>query len=210
MRSGVHDTAGHMATLRRAVAQHPEHRLASAVVPLATRIAHAYDALDALPPLPPVNGHGDLKLNNIVFAESTATQPLRAEALIDLDTVGPLHIAHELGDMWRSWCNRSGEDSTEAQFDLAVFEASWRGYRAGCQAPMDRATQHALAIGVEIISLELAARFAADALRESYFGYDSARYASAGEHNLVRARGQWALHRAAAATRAERKAILAS
>jgi hypothetical protein len=62
---------------------------------------------------------------------------------------------------------------------------------------------------VEVISLELAARFLADALQESYFGWNRERFSSAGEHNLVRARGQWSLHEAAQACRAKRAQILA-
>ena len=46
--------------------------------------------------------------------------------------------------------------------------------------------------------------FAADALREEYFGWDRARFARAGEHNLLRARGQWALHEDVVRLRAER------
>ena len=40
------------------------------------------------------------------------------------------------------------------------------------------------------IALELAARFAADALQESYFGWNAARFGSVSEHNQVRAAGQ--------------------
>ena len=53
-------------------------------------------------------------------------------------------------------------------------------------------------------------RFAADALRESYFGWDSQRFARAGEHNLVSARGQHALYQAVVATRQQRTRILAA
>ena len=42
------------------------------------------------------------------------------------------------------------------------------------------------------VYLELAARFAADALNESYFGWAPARYATRGDHNLARARNQLA------------------
>ncbi len=48
---------------------------------------------------------------------------------------------------------------------------------------------------VEAIRLiELGARFCADALNESYFGWNPARFASRSEHNQVRAAGQLALH----------------
>ena len=58
------------------------------------------------------------------------------------------------------------------------------------------------------MSLELAVRFAADALDESYFGWDAGRFASRGDHNLVRARGQWSLHEAVVATRPQRAQLL--
>ena len=45
------------------------------------------------------------------------------------------------------------------------------------------------------ILVELAARFCADALNESYFAWDARRYASRGEHNEVRAKGQLAVLR---------------
>ena len=56
--------------------------------------------------------------------------------------------------------------------------------------------------------LLLTARFAADALRERYFGWNRERFPAAGEHNLLRAQGQWALHKAALATRAARAELL--
>ena len=49
---------------------------------------------------------------------------------------------------------------------------------------------------------------AADAIFESYFGWDRARFPAAGEHNLLRARGQFALFEAALTTRGERAALL--
>ena len=130
--------------------------------------------------------------------------------MIDLDTVGPMQLAHELGDAWRSWCNAAGENETEARFDLDVFARSLRGYRRGIDRPFTPDEKAALLSSVEWISLELAARFTADALEESYFGWDSAKFASRAEHNLLRARGQWSLHCAATACRKEREALIES
>ena len=45
----------------------------------------------------------------------------------------------------------------------------------------------ALTDGLIQICLELACRFAADALNENYFGWDPTRYPGRGEHNLARA-----------------------
>jgi Ser/Thr protein kinase RdoA (MazF antagonist) len=208
MRANVHDTAAHLGRLRDAAATRGAHRLAAQVEPLARAIAEGAAALPPLPALPPRVCHGDLKFSNILFADHEPPASEIAVSLIDLDTVGPLSLAYELGDAWRSWCNRAGEDVETASLDLDVLRASVEGYRAGWGAPLDADQRRALLLGVEWVSLELAARFAADALLESYFGWDARRFAGRGEHNLVRARGQWSLHAALVATRSARAELL--
>ncbi len=208
LRQGVHDTDGHLRRLTEALALHPAHRLQGAVAPLAADIMAASERLPPLPDLAKQVGHGDLKLNNLLFAGPEPPASDQAICLIDLDTLGPMTLAHELGDAWRSWCNQAGEDDTEAHFDLPIFEASWQGYRQHGGHQLDRTERRGLLFGVEWICLELAARFAADALNESYFGWSSERYATRGEHNLQRARGQLALHHATAATRPARAKLL--
>jgi Ser/Thr protein kinase RdoA (MazF antagonist) len=208
LRQGVHDTAGHLRKLTEAVAQHPDHRLHREVAPLATEILTAAQGLPPLPDLAPQVGHGDLKLNNLLFAGPAPPRSAEALCLIDLDTLGPVTLAHELGDAWRSWCNQAGEDDLEAHFDLSVFEASWQGYRHDGGNRLDRTERRGLLLGVEWICLELAARFTADALNESYFGWDPSQHATRGGHNLQRAKGQLALHHAVVATRPARAHLL--
>jgi Ser/Thr protein kinase RdoA (MazF antagonist) len=205
VRKGAHDTPLHLSRLEEAVAEpaHQAHRLYGPVSALAVEIAAAARALPPLPPLRRRVCHGDPKLNNVLFA---APDDLRALCLIDLDTVGPLPLAHELGDAWRSWCNRNGEDEPVAAFDLDVFAASLEGYRDA--HIVEAGDRGALLLSVEWISLELAARFAADALHERYFGWDPARFPGRAEHNLVRAQGQWSLHCALVASRGERERLL--
>ena len=210
MRSGVHDTPRHLARLEEAVATRGGHRLAAQVRPLAEAIVAGALTLPPLPELAPRICHGDLKFNNILFAGTEPPDDTRALALIDLDTVGPLQLAYELGDAWRSWCNRAGENEPNAALDLEIMRASLDGYRAGLGRPLGTDERRALVLGVEWVSLELAARFAADALAESYFGWNAGRFAGRGEHNLVRARGQWSLHQALLATRDARTAMLAT
>jgi hypothetical protein len=73
-------------------------------------------------------------------------------------------------------------------FDLDLFEAAMRGYVRGSRGlPLTRAEWSGIVPGVERITLELAARFAHDALSESYFAWNPA-YGGRGEHNLARAR----------------------
>jgi Ser/Thr protein kinase RdoA (MazF antagonist) len=208
MRTHVHDTPAHLRRLAEAVATRSQHRLAGDVGELAEQIATAAESLPALPALAPRVCHGDLKFSNILFADHEPPASERAVCLIDLDTVGPLSLAYELGDAWRSWCNRAGEDVPDARLDLEVMRASLVGYREGLGAGLDAETRRALVLGVEWVSLELASRFAADALLETYFGWDARRFPGRGEHNLVRARGQWSLHRALVATRDARGEML--
>lgn len=209
LRAGVHDTPRHLATLKRAMAEHDSHPLHSVVAPLGAEILTAAEALPALPALPPRVCHGDLKFNNVVFAGASPPDSERALCLIDLDTVGPQPLAFELGDAWRSWCNRSGEDQPQATLDLDVFTASLHGYRQAYGRSLSADERRALLLGPEWISVELAARFAADALNEAYFGWNARRFASRGAHNLVRAQGQLSLHRAFVATRDARSKALA-
>ena len=208
LRLGVHDTPRHLATLRDALANHGDHPLAARTRALGAAILAAAEALAPLPALPPAIGHGDLKFNNLRFAGAAPPADEDAVCLVDLDTVGPMSLAFELGDAWRSWCNPHGEERADAIFDLDVFAASLDGYAGAIGRGLSRDERAALLGGVEWISLELAARFAADAVNERYFGWDPARFATRGEHNLVRAESQWALHGAVIATRRERARLL--
>ena len=208
LRLGVHDTAQHLEQLRSSLATLHEHRLHADVAELGTAILDAAARLPPMPELAPRVCHGDLKLNNLLFADSVAPGRDRAVCLIDLDTVGPMPLGWELGDAWRSWCNPGGENQASAQFDLEIFRASWLGYAAGLGREPTADERRALLLGVEWVSLELCARFAADALRERYFGWDATRFRGRGEHNLVRARGQWAVHQAAVSCRSSRAELL--
>jgi aminoglycoside phosphotransferase (APT) family kinase protein len=133
--------------------------------------------------------HGDLKISNILFDEQTG----EARALLDLDTMAYLTIPIELGDALRSWCNPAGEDSDRATFRADVFEAAVRGYGGSAGALLTVEEREALVLGAETISLELAARFCADALQESYFGWNPQKFASRRLHNLARAASQLAV-----------------
>ncbi|PRQ03132.1 phosphotransferase enzyme family protein [Enhygromyxa salina] len=211
LRVGVHDTPRHLGRLRDALARFESHRLYPQVEPLARRLLDAADALAPLPECPARVAHGDLKINNMMFAGANARGRLQPLALIDLDTVAPMPLAHELGDAWRSWCNLAGENQPEARFDLDLFAASWAGWLAGLAtlgSPPSAAEREGLLLGPELISLELAVRFIADALFEDYFGWDPQRFAGRGEHNLARARGQASLYQAISATRRERATLL--
>ena len=200
----LHDTASHLRNLEEALAGHSEHRLQLPVSELAAEIFAAVESWEPLAGLPRRVVHGDLKFNNVLFAGRSGAARHQAVSLIDLDTVSRMPLYTELGDAWRSWCNRRGEDVEEAEFDEALFRSAALGYLGALTLDLEPDERRSLAVGIERISLELAARFAADALQESYFGWDAERFPAAAEHNLTRARGQLSLYRQARETRAER------
>ena len=200
----IHDTAARMSELRSALADHASHSLFREVEPLASAILTDWDRAPVVMGLPERTCHGDLKISNLRFD----AQGRHAICLLDLDTIGPMELACELGDMWRSWCNPAGEDDPAAvRFDLSVFEASVEGFLSTAPA-LSRSERAALVSSPVRICLELAARFAADALRNSYFREDRARFPVVGRHNLHRARAQLRLARAAAEVRADCARIL--
>jgi Ser/Thr protein kinase RdoA (MazF antagonist) len=203
-RLGVHDTARHLEKLRAALTSHAGHRLHAEVAPLGEAVLAAATAIGPLPTMPERVVHGDPKINNLLFDPATG----EGRALIDLDTVARMPLAIELGDAFRSWCNPAGEDARQVSFDLGLFEGALRGYRDGLSLRLEPVEAEAIVPATETIMLELAARFLADALLESYFGWDSSRFPARGEHNLLRGRGQLLLARDFAAQRREAERIV--
>lgn len=200
-RAGVHDTAAHLGALRERAAASTADAEARE---LAHAIAAAAAALPELPATAPRHVHGDLKISNVIFGAGGD-----ALALVDLDTLGRGTLAFELGDALRSWCNPHGEDAGAVRFDLAIFAAALRGFRAVADPICTAAERASIAVGLETVCVELAARFAVDVFDDRYFGWDAARFPSRRAHNLVRARGQLALAAAVRAVRDELHAIVA-
>ena len=113
--------------------------------------------------------HGDPKAANFLFAADSD----RAVSLVDLDTVKPGLLLHDLGDCLRSCCNRQGEahaDPAATVFDPDLFQSLLSGYwqQAGhLLAATDRAL---LVAAVRLISFELGLRFFTDHLSgDRYF-----------------------------------------
>ncbi len=194
-RAGVHDTQAHLAKLTDRVARGGDPE----AVDLGRQILAAAGTLPAIPVLPPRHVHGDLKISNLVFQR----EPLAGVCLVDLDTVARGTLAFELGDAMRSWCNPHGEDVTQARFETAIFDAAIRGFRSEADAFVTADERRSIPIGLELVCIELAARFAVDVFDDSYFGWDPARYPTRRAHNLVRARGQLSLGLSVRDSRAE-------
>lgn len=113
--------------------------------------------------------HGDPKAANFLFAAEAD----RAVSLIDLDTVKPGLLLHDLGDCLRSCCNRLGEahaDPTATRFDPDLFQALLTGYLDRAGHLLSAADKALLVAAVKLISFELGLRFFTDHLRgDQYF-----------------------------------------
>lgn len=132
--------------------------------------------------------HGDPKITNVIFQNSTAC------ALIDIDGCSRRHnVLVELGDAFRSWCSRE-EDDIDNSFNLEFFEAGFSGYLEGSRKFITDEELKLITQAVKLITLELASRFLRDYFEDKYFGYDRAKYGSRKEHNLARTRGQIVLY----------------
>jgi Ser/Thr protein kinase RdoA (MazF antagonist) len=204
-RPGVHETARHLAALGAALEAHRDHPRHAQVEPLARRVLAAAAELPPLAPVAPRIVHGDPKVNNILFTPDGT----RALCLIDLDTLGRMALPLELGDAFRSWCNPAGEDSARASFALELFEAGVGGYAAAAGGLVTAEEWRSIVAATLTIYVELAARFCADALNESYFGWDPTAFATRGEHNQVRAESQLAAARSLAGQRVAAERIVA-
>jgi len=188
-RLGVHDTVRHLEALRDALEEHRGHRDFAAVRPLAEQVLALAAELPALPPMPDRIVHGDPKISNVMFAAAAD----RALCLIDLDTLARMPVALELGDALRSWCNPATEDAPDARFVRPFYAAAVEGYASAARGLLGPQEWGAIADGTLTITVELAARFCADALRERYFRWDEGRYASSSTHNQARTRAQLAI-----------------
>jgi Ser/Thr protein kinase RdoA (MazF antagonist) len=133
--------------------------------------------------------HGDPKVGNFLFSRDKK----QVISLIDLDTVKPGLLLHDLGDCLRSCCNPLGEEIenlAEVVFDRELFTAVLRGYLSRAANLLKPSDQQLLVDSARLISLELGLRFYSDYLAGSpYFKADHP------EQNLFRARVQFALVR---------------
>ncbi|MGD9946897.1 MAG: phosphotransferase enzyme family protein [Desulfobulbus sp.] len=141
--------------------------------------------------------HGDPKVANFLFAESSD----QAVSLIDLDTVKPGLLLHDIGDCLRSCCNPLGEGHEypeETAFVPGLFAALMRGYIGQAGDLLASADRKLLVRAAAVISFELGLRFFTDHLAGNrYF-----KVVRAGQ-NLHRARIQFQLSQSVLGQREE-------
>jgi Ser/Thr protein kinase RdoA (MazF antagonist) len=145
--------------------------------------------------------HGDPKIDNILFHAVDG----RALALIDLDTVQPGLVQHDLGDCLRSCCNRGGESAEphQVRFDPGICEQVLGAYAAETRDFLTAADLAVLYDSIRLMPFELGLRFLNDHLEgDRYF-----RVAYRGQ-NLHKARCQFALVAAIESREAQVRALI--
>lgn len=133
--------------------------------------------------------HNDTKINNMLFC----TQSDDAKAVIDLDTCMPGYWLFDFGDMVRTFCSPEQEDSTNlsnVRVREEIFAAIVKGYVEPLQDVITDAEKESFWLGTKVMTFMIGLRFLTDFIDgDNYFATKHAN------HNLERARNQFALYR---------------
>ena len=100
-RPHIHDLRLHLNELEKTLSLATSHRLYPECFALSKRIKLLASRIPDFDPGPSIIAHGDPKVSNLLFSVGLNS----AVCFIDLDTVGLMPHALELGDAMRSWCN---------------------------------------------------------------------------------------------------------
>lgn len=129
--------------------------------------------------------HNDTKLNNVLF-DATAGEAI---CVIDLDTVMPGLAHYDFGDSIRFGANTAAED--EADLSKVSLDLGISAPMPGVLSQAESLTQteiDQLAFSAKLMTFECGMRFLTD-----YLNGDTYFKTAYPEHNLVRARNQFAL-----------------
>ncbi len=127
--------------------------------------------------------HGDPKISNFLMKDDDVV------GIVDLDTMARSRVSFDIGDAIRSWCNPRREDE-EPAYNREYAREVLGLYME--EAPfLTRSERESLPSSSAFISLELSMRFARDAIREDYFGFNPE--IGHGEHSLMRAEAMYLL-----------------
>ncbi len=106
--------------------------------------------------------HGDPKVGNILFDKSSNY----AISLIDLDTIGPGILQHDIGDCLRSVCNASYTENGREHvgFNIDLCRSTLKGYFQETNTQLCTADRKLIYDGLTTITFELGLRFFTDFL----------------------------------------------
>lgn len=192
--ANFHDTPKRMDALRQAVREDCAGRAGGVREEIDFALRYTQEAsllTDALAAgeLPRRVTHNDTKLNNVLIDEKTRT----GLCVIDLDTVMPGVSAYDFGDAIRFGANLAREDETDLSkvgLSLPLYRAFAQGYLSHAAAGMSEKEYWSLPVGAKLMTLECGVRFLTD-----YLNGDTYFKTAYPEHNLARARNQFALVR---------------
>lgn len=131
--------------------------------------------------------HNDTKLNNVMFDDKSE----RAICVIDLDTVMPGLALYDFGDSIRFGANTADEDEpdlSKVSINLDYFKAYAEGFLSEAGESLNQCEKDNLAFSALLMTFECGMRFLTD-----YLNGDTYFRTAYPEHNLVRAKNQFAL-----------------
>lgn len=131
--------------------------------------------------------HNDPKINNVLLDEKG-----HGICMIDLDTVMPGCLLHDFGDALRTTANPAAEDETDltrVKPDIQLFEAYTQGFLSQTHSMLSPPERDHLHRAPAFLTFVIALRFLTD-----YLNNDVYYHISHPEHNLQRARAQFALY----------------
>ncbi len=131
--------------------------------------------------------HNDTKLNNVLFDNDSD----EAICVIDLDTVMPGLALYDFGDSIRFGANTCAEDEKDTAkiaINLDYFAAYAKGFLKEAGESFTQTEKDNLAFSAKLMTFECGMRFLTD-----YLNGDTYFKTAYPEHNLVRAKNQFAL-----------------
>ncbi len=187
-----HDTVSRVEALRQAIREDRAGRAQGVQPEIEFALARAEKAgalvnMLAAGELPLRVTHNDTKLNNVLMDAETGD----GVCVIDLDTVMPGLCAYDFGDAIRFGANTAEEDEADVSkihFSLPMFRAYAEGYLKEAGSALSEAEVRSLPLGAWMMTYEVGIRFLTD-----YLNGDVYFHVAYPEHNLVRARNQFAL-----------------
>ena len=187
-----HDTVSRVEALRQAIREDRAGRAQGVQPEIEFALTRAEKAgalvnMLAAGELPLRVTHNDTKLNNVLMDAETGD----GVCVIDLDTVMPGLCAYDFGDAIRFGANTAEEDEADVSkihFSLPMFKAYAEGYLKEAGSALSEAEVRSLPLGAWMMTYEVGIRFLTD-----YLNGDVYFHVAYPEHNLVRARNQFAL-----------------
>jgi hypothetical protein len=189
-----HNTPKRFTALRAALVADPHGRVAGCEKEIRfaienEAISHRLLSLHHRGLIPERITHNDTKVSNVLICD----QSRKGICVVDLDTVMPGLSLYDFGDLMRTCISPVAEDSRDLdaiEVRLPMFEALAAGFLDAMHSVLTPEEIDNLAFSGILLSYELGLRFLTDhILGDTYF---SAKHP---EHNLHRARNQFALAR---------------